>query len=142
MLGVARCMSKIKLHRIPLIQCRSRSGRTRVAKWNLRLKTKRPAYMTSRKASFASFGSLSQVIHQLDQRFVVITYTNDASSDPLRENLPPVEGVEDPEEGERCTFFEVGEIGGTNRWWRGIWTAEDVQKAVVSGGWCPRLTLL
>jgi hypothetical protein len=86
--------------------------------------------MADESAPFSCFASLCQVIHQSDQRFLVISYTND-EEDVLRESLPPIDGMELRDEGEGCVYFEVGEIGATTAWWRGIWTLEDVQKAGV-----------
>jgi hypothetical protein len=83
------------------------------------------------KASFFSyFSSLCQVIYQSDQRFLIISYTND-EEDVLKESSPPIDGMELRDDGEECVYFEVGEIGAADAWWRGIWTLEDAQKAGV-----------
>jgi hypothetical protein len=85
--------------------------------------------MADKSSPFSCFASLCQVIHQSDQRFLIISYTNE-EEDVLKESLPPIDGMELRDEGEEYVYFEVGEIG-THAWWRGIWALEDVQKAGV-----------
>jgi hypothetical protein len=72
---------------------------------------------------------------------MVISYTND-EEDVLRESLPLIDGMELLDEGEECVYFEVGEIGATTGWWRGIWTLEDVKKAGVCLDLSNRLGLI
>ena len=80
--------------------------------------------------SFNCFSSLSHLIHHSDQKYVVISYSNDPS-DPLREHLPQLDHLPRPKGGSKFATFEVGEIGGSSRWWRGIWSLEDVKKIAV-----------
>lgn len=88
--------------------------------------------MPPERHPFSSFNGLTQVIHQSEQRFVLISYTNEEESASLKENLPPIEGLGEPEEGEHCVFFEVGEISTNHLWWRGFWTLKDVKKLSAS----------
>jgi len=80
--------------------------------------------------SFEAFSSLAHVTYHGDQKFVVISYSNDPV-DALQEHLPHLEDPPGPKTDVICAIFEVGEVGGLNRWWRGIWTLDDVKKIAV-----------
>jgi hypothetical protein len=85
-----------------------------------------------KKTTFTALSSLAQVIHQDPHRFVVISYPNDSDIDPIYEPLSNTLAEEDDEipEGERL-WFEVGEVGGARRWWRGQWTMNAVRSIPV-----------